>query len=255
MAKTANPLASRFERSLGVLKNRLIWRGVGECGTGKTFFGLGAPGPIVVQSFDRGLEGVNLSAYNEKDIYPIEYEWAPTTELSQEAAIELRDKFIEDHEYALKHARTILVDKETDVWEIFRYGEFGEPNDSPRNYPALNQRYRKLVNMAKSTDVNIGWIQSMKDEWKTVNKKKSSGEVVQAGAATGNRVAQGFGELEGLVHINLFHRRENGKFLIDVGKARGPASTDVQDQTFTNLTFVEFAQLVFPDTNEEDWQS
>lgn len=253
MAKTEKNLASRFTRSLGDVKNRIIARSFGEVGTGKTHFWLTAPGPIVVQSLDQGLEGVALNEYGKKEIYPIEYDWSPTEKTSQDEAIELRTAFIEDYEYALKHARTILWDKESDVWELFRYAEFGEPNDAPRNYPKLNQFYRKHVNMAKPTDVNFGLIQGMTDEWITVKKRKPSGEVTEAGAASGRRKPKGFGDLDGLVHLNLFHERTDGKMIINVGKARGPGGFEIQDQAFENLSFSDFAQLVFPGTDEDDW--
>lgn len=244
---------ARFELSTGVLKNRIIGRSYGEVGSGKTHFWLTAPGPIVVQSLDQGLEGVALDEYGKKDIYPIEYDWHPTEELSQEEAQAIRQQFIEDFEYACQHARTVIWDKETDVWEMFRYAEFGEPNDAPRNYPKLNQRYRKVVNLPKALDINFGLIQGMRDEWKTVRAQKRSGEVVEKGQSTGNRIPAGFGELDGLVHINLFHRRVAGEFMLDVGKARGPAARDIQDQTFENLSFAEFGQLAFPDSSDEDW--
>lgn len=258
--RSRNPLAERFEKSNGILKPRLIWRGLGEFGTGKTHFALTAPGPIVFQSFDKGLEGVALEEYGKKDIYPIEYEWSPAIDddnddsgALQEMAREIRNKFIEDFVYACKHARTVVWDKEDDVWEVFRYAEFGKPSDQPNNFAPLNNRYRKYVNMPKSYDINFGCIQGLKNEWVTIRKKKPSGETVEKGAPSGNRVPKGFIELEGLVHVNITHRREGGNFLIDVGKARGPAARDIQDQTFENLSFAEFAQLVFPETSEEDW--
>lgn len=254
MAKSANPLAARFEKSAGLIKHRLIARSFGEVGTGKTHFWLTAPGPIVVQSLDQGLEGVALDEYAKKDIYPIEYDWSPTGDTSQDEAEELCKQFVEDYEYALKHARTILWDKETDVWELFRYAEFGEPNDAPRNYPKLNQRYRKVVNMAKATDVNFGLIEGMKDEWVTVKKRKASGETVESGAASGRRKSAGFGELDGIVHLNLFHERKDGHMILNVGKARGPGGFEIQDQAFTDLSFAEFASLVFPDTESTDWE-
>lgn len=228
--------------------------------SGKTSFWLGAPGPIVFMSFDQGLEGVVQKYQDEKDIYVAEYEWAPTEDLSQDAAIELRDKFTEDFEYALKHAKTVVWDREDDIWELFRYAEFGSPNDAPRNYPALNQRYRRLINMPKPLDINFGLIQGMKDEWGSkVNKKTGA----QGAASTGNRIRKGFSEIDGLVHINLEHRRkkqvdDDGTittvFEIEVGKARGPGGQDVQDQTFQDLNFQSFASLVFPGTDPDvDW--
>ncbi len=242
----------RFALASTEPKPRIIAASTGEVGSGKTTFWLGAPGPILVQSFDKGLEGVveKVIAATGKEIRVVEYDWAPTSELSKEEAERLRDKFIDDYEFALDHFRTILWDKETSVWELFRYAEFGEPNDAPRNYPKLNQRYRKYVNMPKATDINFGCIQSMKNEWVTVGNGKGGTK----GSSTGGRIRQGFSELEELVHIDIHHRYDkgDGQFYIDVGKSRGPGAAEVQGQTMS-VTFGEFGQLLFPDTSEEDW--
>ena len=255
---TKNAQFSRYTKAAGNARQRLIWRGYGEPGSRKTSFGLEAPGPIVVFSFDKGLEGVVERYQNDKDIYVKEYDWSPTEDLDQAAAIDLRDEFIADFEHAIQHARTVLIDKETDLWELFRYADFGAPNDAPRNYPQLNQRYRKYINMPKATDINFGLIQGMKDEWKTIIKKDGSGE---KGAPSGKRISQGFGELEGLVHLNLHHTGQSIRsWAIEVGKARGPGGQDVAerrfgpDEGFQGITFTEFAMMVFPGTTEEDWQ-
>ena len=262
IVKKANPL-DRFTLATEPAKPRIIWRSTGEPGTGKTSFGLGAPGPILVQSFDQGLEGVIEKFQDEKEIRVKEYAWAPTDQLSQNEAIDLRDDFIADFEFALEHFKTILWDKETDIWELFRYAEFGAPNDAPRNYPKLNQRMRKYINLPKATTLNFGLIQSMKDEWKTVSKVNSQGQVKDQGVNTGNRISQGFGELEGLVHVNLHHRRQRVKtddggtesqFWTDVGKSRGPGARSVQDKSFEDLTFSMLGQLLFPDTDETNWE-
>ena len=249
MTKPANQF-SRFVRANGEVKQRIIGASFGDPGTGKTSFWLSAPGPIVVQSLDKGLEGVVEKFQVDKEIYLAEYNWSPTEELSQDDAIGLRDKFIEDFEHAIQHARTVVWDKETDVWELFRYAEFGAPSDSPRNYPALNQRYRRYVNMPKDLDINFGMIQGMKSRWISKPDPKTG---ALKGFDTGERVRQGFSDIDGLVHLNLYHRREPGRFIIEVGKARGPGGQDVQDQTFESLTFPEFAQLVFPESEESDW--
>lgn len=251
MAKaTKNPL-DIFDLADPAYRHRIIGLSMGEVGGGKTHFWLQAPAPIVIFSLDQGLEGVVEQFVEQgKEIRVREYEWMPTEETSQEEAVELRDKFTAEYELAIQHARTVILDKETHVWELFRYAEFGAPNDAPRNYPALNQRYRRLINLAKATDVNLGLIQSMKDEWTT--KTKADGG--QKGFKTGDRVAQGFSELDGLVHVVLTHRREQGKFFIDISKSRGPGGQDVWDQTFEGYSFSDLAQLIFPSTNEADWQ-
>lgn len=247
MAK-ADPF-SRFTKADSPYRPRIIGASFGEYGTGKTHFWLGAPGPITVFSFDKGLEGVVEKHQAEKDIYVAEYEWSPTDKLTQDEAVELREKFTEDFEHAIQISRTVLWDKETDVWELFRYAEFGAPNDAPRNYPQLNQRYRRLINMPKATDINFGLIQSMKSVWG--QKPKSGGGM--SPFDTGERDRAGFSELEGLVHVNIEHVREEGTFKMRVGKSRGPGSQDVQDQEFSDLSFAEFGQLLFPDSGEESW--
>lgn len=249
MAKSISTFA-RYTKADQPARQRIIGRSFGEPGSRKTSFWLEAPGPIVVFSFDKGLEGVVERYQEEKDIYVAEYDWSPTADLSQEDAIGLRDKFIEDYEHAIQVSRTVVIDKENDLWELFRYAEFGGPNDAPRNYPQLNQRYRKYINMPKSLDINFGVIQGMKDEW--VTKAKSDGGT--KGVNTGNRIATGFADMEGLVHVNIHHiGRSAATWAMEIGKSRGPGGQDVAEQTLPSLTFPEFAQLVFPGSDDETW--
>jgi len=264
--QSSNPL-SRFSLASHELRKRIIAASAGEVGTGKTRFWMTAPGPIVIFSLDMGTEGVVEEFRQDgKEIYVQEYEWAPPPvaedtsyeekEEFKEQAQSIRDRFLEDFEVAVQNARTVVWDKESDIWEMFRYAEFGAPNDAPKNYAALNQRYRRAVNLPKSFDVNFGLIRGLKDKWGT--RMKRSGNGTQP-FNTGEREIVGFSELDGLVHTTLFHRREEGKFLIDVGKSRGPGGQAIQDQTLEamssglGLTFPEFAQLVFPETDDGDW--
>ncbi len=90
----------------------------------------------------------------------------------------------------------------------------------------------------------------MKNEWVTkVNPGNGKTGITQSG----NRIADGMDDVSALVHIVIEHTRQNGEFSITVGKSRGPGSQDVQDQTFNGLSFVEFASLVFPDSETADW--
>lgn len=253
MAK--NDTFARYQKADGSARQRIIGLSDGEPGSRKTSFWLEAPGPIVIISLDLGLEGVVERYHKDKEIYVAEYSWAPNPDddmgLTQEAAVELRDKITGDFEHAIQNARTVLIDKETDLWELFRYAEFGSPNDAPRNYPALNQRYRRLINMPKSTDINFGCIEGMKDEWVSKTNKKTG---AQGAVASGNRIRAGFGELAGLVHVELHHSGVNEEtWDINVGKARGPGGFAIAGNSVGNLTFPEFAMLVFPDSDESDW--
>ena len=254
MAKTSNEFA-RYQKADAPVKQRIIGLSLGEVGSRKTSFWLEAPAPIVVFSFDRGLEGVVERYQHDKSIYVAEYDWSPNPDeetLTQEQAIELREKFTADFEHAIQVARTVIIDKETDLWELFRYAEFGAPNDAPRNYPALNQRYRRLINMPKSLDINFGLIEGMKDEWVSkVNKKTGA----TGAASSGNRIRAGFGELDGLVHMVMTHSGVSPKtWQIAVGKMRGPGAPELAGETIPSLSFSEFGQLAFPESSVTDWE-
>jgi hypothetical protein len=235
--------------------HRLIGLSIGEPGSRKSSFWLEGPAPIVVLSFDRGMEGVVdrilRDVSPDKEVYVKEYEWLPTTDTSQQEAINLRDQYTADFENAIQNARTVIVDTETDLWELFRYAEFGAANDAPRNYPALNQRYRRLINAVKSTNCNLGLIERCKDEWvSSVNKKTGA----KGAVGSGNRIRSGFGELDGLVHQVLYHTGVGpDTWKIEVGKARGEAGADVAGQTFDNIDFPTFSQMLFPCSDESEW--
>ena len=148
---------------------------MGYAGSGKTEFWLTGPGPVVVQSLDWGLEGVVEKFQDTKDIRVIDYDWAPSAEDEQtdcfkDQAIALRNKFMEDFLFACRHARTVIWDKETDVWNLVRYAEFGAPKaDVPRDFDKANQYMRKYVNHPKKLTINFGLIEDVREEWVSQN--------------------------------------------------------------------------------------
>lgn len=256
MAKTVTDPYSRYIRATTDVKPRLIAASFGEVGTGKTSFWLGAPGPIVVQTLDQGLEGVIETFAADKEIYVAEYDLGQKVgeDYTHAKAVEARDKFIVDFETAISHARTIVWDRETDVFKLFFFAEFGTDDAfaaaPPKDWDKLKGKIRRLISMAKASDVNFGLIQGMKNEWgQKVNNKTGA----KAATQTGNRVTDGMEGVDSLVHINLEHTRANGQMSITVGKSRGPGGREVQDQTFADITFSDLAQLIFPGTDESDW--
>ena len=250
---------SRYVKATTESRLRLIAASYGEAGMLKTSFWLTAPGPIVIQSADKGLEGVVevylKTLYEEtgqtKDIYVVEYDPTTSGENAQEEAQETRAKFEEDFEHAIHHARTVVWDKETQVYEIFKYAEFGAPSDTPSNYYALDQRYRHLINLSKETDVNFGLIQGMKTPWAPKINKRTG---VEGAAPTKSRERRGMREIEELVHINIEHTQVDEDFVLKIGKSRGPGGREIQNQTIPYVDFPAFAQLVFPDSTSEDWR-
>jgi hypothetical protein len=251
-------------------KFRVIANSAGEPGSGKTSFWLGAPGPIVILSFDGGLEGIVEPYLREnpgKEIYvatydtglaPVENEDDAPPEYSQDMAIELREKVIKDFNAAIRDgARTVVIDQESNFWRECSYAEFGAPKTgNPKDWDALKDVERRMVATARASSINLGMIQSMKNEWVSqVNKKTGTKGITQSG----NRVPSGHDEIDYLMFHNLMHTRkvrtnlegaQEVYFEIYVGKSH---AKELQEQTFENLSFVEMAQLMFPTSTESDW--
>ncbi len=232
---------------------RMIWRSFGGEKTGKDHFGLTAPGPIAIQSFDIGLEGVVEKFLKQgKDIRATNYEF-DKNECNQEAAQAIRDQFIEDYDVALKIARTIIWDTETELWELFRYAEFGEMSDAPKNYVSLNSKYRDLIQRAYDTGVNLQLIQKVKERWGTVKKQNRDGRIIDSPFPTGEMEPVGFKECGYITQANFKHswNKEDG-FVLEVVNCR--QNMGIAGEKFTNIEFPELAQIIFPESEEGDWQ-
>ncbi len=256
MAKTVRNEFSRFTKATTDIKPRIIANSVGEVGSGKTSFWLGAPAPIIVQTMDLGLEGVVEKFAADKDIYVATYDLGQTIgeSFTHEKAVEAQTKFIEDFEDAILKARTIVWDRETDLFDLFMFAEFGTDDAygaaPPKDWDKLKGKIRRMIAMAKASDVNFGLIQGMRNEWvPQVNKKTGA----KAAGQSGRRVPKGMEDVDALVHTNLFHTRVGKEFSITVGKSRGPGGFDIQDETFTDVSFADLAQLIFPDSDESSW--
>lgn len=263
MAKTkSNDPLDRFPKAPSQIKNRLISANFGFPGCGKTRWALGGPAPVVLLSLNNGYEGIIEDLQATKDIRVKDYEWLPDPDSGtlQADAQGIMEQFMEDYEVAIQCARTVIIDLESELWEVGRYAQFGAPSDNPKDFAPLNQKFRRIVNMAKATDVNLILLQAMKERWQP-RVNKSSGKM--GAASTDLYERWGFKELEGLVHVNIEHRRvkvpgESSRFEIELGKSRGPGSRDVQDHTFTvtdpDTGFLELALQMYPDSSPEDWQ-
>lgn len=249
MSPIAKPqsLLDRFPLASSASVPRILAASCGDIGTGKTHFWCTAPAPIVFLSFDRGTEGV-VEPFREagKEIRVREYDWTPANddEGLQALAIALRDEFIEDLKYAVANARTVVIDKETAMWSLFRYAEFGSPKaEMPRDFDKVNALMRKYISLPKKTIINFGCIQDVKEEWVSQNKK------------SGGFKRDGFRETPGILHVDLWHERKAGKFTVTIGKGRGPGSRAIQDTTLEEpFDFATLGQLLFPDTESSDWE-
>lgn len=266
---SGNKLAKRFNPASGEKKHRTIATIEGEVGTGKTYFCLTAPGPILVQDIDQGTEGVIEKFVEEgKEIYHEQYVWNPgepdedTDNLKEEAelkeaAIEIRNKFEKDLFYAIDNGvRSSIIDTESRIWQVYRYAEFGGPNGEQRDYDKLNLRFEAIIHKAKERDVNLFLIRSMKDRWGMYGKPKADG---RKSFAKSGREVWGYEHLSGCVFIELtfIHDAEDeaAPYKIKVGKCRHNKDLQfsTQDLGKDRFTFPQFGTLLIDGSSEEDW--
>lgn len=245
MAKVVTKATSgygNFEPVKAETPHRLVWVSAGREKVGKNHFGLTGPGPIFGQYFDPGgLEGVAekflKAPLGPKDIFQTQYRYNKKRD-DQEFAKDTKAQFIEDYEQALKWARTIQWD-ETEFWEVCRFAEFGRESAKGREYGPLNGEYRGLIQAAYDAGVNLQLIQKVKEAWE--NDKP-----------TGRMEPTGFKGAQSIVQVNLRHTwtQEDG-FQTEVVNCR--QNMGIAGETYSDLTHGELAQLVFPETTEEDW--
>lgn len=267
MAKSS--LSASFERVGGGARSyRDIAAITGEVGAGKTHFCLTAPDPIVVFNIDRGLEGVaEKEEFEDKEIYQHLIDWSPggldESEL-EIRAVALRDEFIAKFKEALKLARTILIDTESRLWQIYRYSFFGSPNSGNiKDYDALNQKFEDFVNLAKgAAGVNLFLIRSMKNKWgQTGAVSNTTGK---RSMAVSGREVWGYEHLPGIVMTEMFFRHDpdvevdadntdpNYRYVIDIGKCRHNLA--LQHTTVPRCSFPRLGQLMIPGSKTKDWK-
>lgn len=229
-----------------------------EVGAGSTRFALTGPGPHLYQHFDRGLEGTKEDVERAGLLSPNfderAYAWEPRDDgtFDKQLAIEIRDQFTSDLREALGAGyRLITWDKEDQVWQVFRYAEFGAETGQPRDFAALNRRYLKLINMVKDSDASLIAIDSFRTPWEMQGGKLQK---------TKRRERRGFDELDRAVMVEVHMRREPSsdpehpgpEYFFDVSKCR--QNSALQDQTFPAMTFSQFGTLLVPGSTEEEWK-
>lgn len=238
----------------------ITWASRGGDGSGKSYFGCTAPAPIWVAAFDpRGPERVDPAIREGKEIRIGRYGFShlkieDDRQAVKRAAREIWDRFAADYERALKHARTILWDREDLAWELLRYASFGgEKNEGSKtgqlDYGDLNAEYVGLIQLAGDSGVNLGLLQGLTDKWES---KFDPQRAAMRNYNTGKQVPDGFKKVSDHVDITLDHawNPEKKKYITTLRKFPNPAQRDEEHE---DLIFPTMATLAFPSSELEDW--
>ena len=228
---------------------RLIYRSWGWDKVGKNHFGFTMPDPILGMYLDPiGIKGVvekfikGYGGQPAKEIREVQYRFNKKWD-DQDRAKEVRDQWIEDYLHGLTIAKSIQID-ESELWELCRFAEFARESAKGREYGPLNGMYRGLIQDAADANVNLQLIQKVKTKW-------------VEGESTKDMEPMGFTQAGNIVQVSLEHRYDPepatiaDRFKCTVVNCR--QNTEIWGQEFTNLTFPELGQLVYPNSLESDW--
>jgi len=232
--------AMGFKKSSANVQPRVIISVEGREKQGKTNFALTSPSPIALFDFDTGLEGV-INKFAKKTIWVSEYR---TPILTADQYIASWERYKREFRGALadKTIKTIIVDSETECWELIRMARFGKLTEvMPHYYAPVNAEYRELIRAAFGSDKNLVLIHKMSMEY-IANK------------TTGRFLRAGFKETASLVQVNaVAWRDEEGVFHFTIRDCRQNPALAGMDFTDDMINFPVIASLVLPDTTPGDW--
>jgi len=232
-------------------------RGWTNCG--KTWLALGAPGPIALINFDKGEAGsVNHYTERGKEIWEIPFSLPPAlspkaigSELVKQQRVfaGVWDKFAKAYKEACHVCRSVVVDTETELWEIMRYASFGRMSNVAHMFAEVNAIYMGCLREFHEGTANVILLHQMGSNFKT-----------------GRPERKGMGKIESVVRHELEVSCENDKegrvYIAKVTKA-GIAGNQVGTQ-FETLSWSddpEDNQCRFPviaaaltNSDKEDWE-
>lgn len=233
----------------------------GLAGSGKSHFWLTAPDPIAFFLFDPGgLKGLKANPlFRDKDIRVRDYcgeinlGKLPKDERVARS-LDMLERFQEDWDIAVNLAKTLVVDKESMLWEIVRYAHDEVSSPTPKNFHELNMMYRGWIQDAEANGRNLGLIRDMHDTWGKIGVSREGKPQL---GFTGKYRPDGQKYVPGLVQLSMQHEwdedsREFNVTILD--KCRLGEAKRLMGKSFPELTFPMLGTILFPETEEADWQ-
>lgn len=164
----------------------------GDTGTGRTTFALTAPGPILLMHSAEKIDGVvepfarekEIKLFNFGEVYPPE----ATGDQVKAAAAAKWSQMKAVWVHGLENFRTVIIDTETDAWELVRNAYFGDVKPTggrlEQNWGPVNADWKSMFKQFKSqTGANLIVISQTEDEYKENDKgfSNKTGRTVRKG--------------------------------------------------------------------------
>ncbi len=237
---TSKKLPSGFSEPSKEVANRHVISLTGHDKSGKTHFSLTSQGPIAFFNLNTGLEGVvhkfDKKIYEFKMNAPEEQGAAgkgkgddAAKKRNAAAAIDMKnlaqleiERFVKGWQWALscpdEEVKTIVIDKGTELWLLYRVAEFGKTTQVPAQlYNYLNAKFERRINEIFGTEKNLIMIHDMK-------------EIYRDKDPTGKFERDGYKKIGGIVQTNLFAARSDEKLKHPMpGQPNPPFVVTVED--------------------------
>jgi len=216
---------------------------------GGTHFSLTAPGPIAYFAFDKDAgedvlpkfmhrKQIVVGRYFVPEIVAVpRFADAAVKEELKKQNIEATEHVIKKFENDFKHwlaqpVRTIIIDTETELYEVKRFAEFGAASDQQYEYASINMWFKVLLGLAEVTDKNVILLQQTSPDYIGGNK-------------TGTESGKGFKRTHNQVKTNVMLRN------LDMPNANGVYPFELEVLNASQNTLIRGLKLqsdpsVFP---------
>lgn len=233
--------------------------------SGKTEFAWSAPGPIVHLGIDRGHEG----ALDNPAPPPARREdigffivKTPVALLKQERYVEMWQAYLTKLKEAvvIPEARTVVIDGDSDSWELQRLAEFGKLTQVPSiMYTAVNNTRRMLYSRLFDTGKNIIATSKVKKTYADVLNADGTVALMNNGEAKrawdGGYESQGFNDQGYVWQIRLMmvYDEEAKEFTATITKCKQNKDLEGFVLRGAECNFSGLVQTVFPDVPLSEW--
>lgn len=236
----------------GKLRHLLIGTD-GWSNTGKSEFTMSAPGPGIQLCLDRGYEAM-LDNPNppksRRDDYAFKVIHVPLATQAEDFARYWKD-FYAEYRKALdnKDARTVVIDGDSDSWELQRLAEFGKLTQIPPiKYATVNASRRAMIARAFDSGKIVIFTNKLKDGYAS----QVAGDK-EVRVKTGTDERQGFADQDYLYQVQLRHLYKDGNFGVRIMRCKSDTSIQGMELWGEDCNFQSLVQTIYPAVPLSDW--
>jgi len=229
---------------------------------GKTTFALTAPKNIMYFNFDRKIEQATLDNINVDRnsifIKEIRVRENQAQDLHRKQWDEVKEAFL----WALsaESIKSIVIDTESEMWELARFAYFGRASNVAHLFTPLNAMYKNMLDQVDKHNKNVILLRKFKKQFVKLEKLDNKGNEKEAW--NGKYEYSGFGKLKDIAQINATMYRntvENNKgekedsFVFEI--LNNGLKASLNHETFVDeMCSFPWVASMLTDSSPEDWE-